>query len=574
VSNRPVLDATAGPEPGHTPRKGDRPQRVARAGLPFLAALAAMAWFFRATWAERRLPGDLGDARWSVALTEHWHAVWRGDAPVRTVGFFAPLDATLGMSDPFLVQGQFHAAARVVGATPVTAWFGAHLAMYAIGALGVAVLARRLVAGVGAQVLFVLVACLSYPLVSHMNHVQVFGFLWVAWLVVALDELRRPAGNRRRLAAVAALALGPPLLALSSWYAFAMGGLVLATLGAALALMSPRAAVRAAVGETIGAVGATLRTPPGASMAVFGAGLWVFALWVYLPARELVPPPTWDEVVFFSPRWDDLVNASLGGGGVWSELYQWLFGDRPATGERELGFTVVLAATLVVSGPLAASARARSASGTPARRAADQALACWLTVVGLCGLFVVTDDGWGLFRFLFDTVPGMESLRSPFRVQILLYPLAVITVLRATEAVASGYPTGSRRRTAWGAVLPVVLLGVILVEGVRPPISQWRSSELMPPTLAAVVGPAQGCPMVVVAEQPDGRPVWQGSVDAVLFSMTVEAPTAQGYSRSWPVGHPGPQVPPEVLLGWLGAGGYRGEVCVIWPAGIERRLVG
>lgn len=93
--------ATVGPTGDRTAtRRRDRWM----AYFPFAAVLAT-AWVFRAVRGGR-LPGDLGDARWTIGLHEHWYRVWSGQESIRDLHYCCPLPNTLGTSEAFLVQGQ------------------------------------------------------------------------------------------------------------------------------------------------------------------------------------------------------------------------------------------------------------------------------------------------------------------------------------------------------------------------------------------------------------------------------------------------------------------------------------
>ena len=43
---------------------------------PYVTAMLATLWVFRRALFDGELPGNVGDARWTVALFEHWHRVW------------------------------------------------------------------------------------------------------------------------------------------------------------------------------------------------------------------------------------------------------------------------------------------------------------------------------------------------------------------------------------------------------------------------------------------------------------------------------------------------------------------
>jgi len=141
-SNKPSVEPAAdGPGPG-SDRTGPRSSwwRLLRF-LPELAAVLATVWVFRRVIRGGMLPGDIGDARWTIALHEHWYRVWSGQDGIRDLYYYFPLKNTLGTSDAFLVQGQIYSLARLLGFTVVNSWVIAGFGFFLVGALGIAVLA-------------------------------------------------------------------------------------------------------------------------------------------------------------------------------------------------------------------------------------------------------------------------------------------------------------------------------------------------------------------------------------------------------------------------------------------------
>ena len=47
-----------------------------------------------------RIPGDLGDARLTVYVVEHWYQVFRGQAEPLSPDMFYPVKGTIGLSHP------------------------------------------------------------------------------------------------------------------------------------------------------------------------------------------------------------------------------------------------------------------------------------------------------------------------------------------------------------------------------------------------------------------------------------------------------------------------------------------
>src|SRR6478752_5887787 len=59
-----------------------RTHRRLLGALPAVAAVLSTLWVFRAAIFQGRLPGNIGDSRWTVALHEHWYRVWQGQEAI------------------------------------------------------------------------------------------------------------------------------------------------------------------------------------------------------------------------------------------------------------------------------------------------------------------------------------------------------------------------------------------------------------------------------------------------------------------------------------------------------------
>ncbi|MEM8621730.1 MAG: hypothetical protein AAGF73_18645, partial [Actinomycetota bacterium] len=186
--------------------------------LPYVAATIGALWMFRSVFSGQ-LPGNIGDARWTVALHEHWYRVWQGDAALRDLPSFYPVEGTLGTSDAFFAQGQIYAALRTFGAGMIDSWTLTQFLTFLFGTLGLAALSRRTLTTVWGRVAFVALCATSYPVYLQLGHVQLFAIFWPAWIIVAAIDF---AADRRRVLSATVLAVLPPVLALSSWYVFVL----------------------------------------------------------------------------------------------------------------------------------------------------------------------------------------------------------------------------------------------------------------------------------------------------------------------------------------------------------------
>ena len=511
------------------------------------------------------------DARWTTALTEHWYRVWTGAESIRELPFFFPQGRTIGISDPFLVQGQLHAVARALGAGLLESWLLAQVVTFLAGAIGVAVLSRLLLRTVWAQVAFVVVACTSYPLALQIAHPQTFMFLWLSWLAVGIHEVwTRPSPGRARRGLVLLLVL-PPLIAMSGFYALALGLLVVVILVVWRAVVSGGRTLRPAVAARLRGGRDDLRSPAVLVAVVIAGALWAFAAWLFLPGRSVLPDYAWSDVLPFAPRWSDVIDAREGdGGGIWLDLYGVLFEPNTTSNvETRLGFTpLLLVSAMVVGVALVVASVRRTPSGATA--AARWSLAGWLTLLTTIVLLVTYDNGFSLYEWIWTYVPGFEAVRAPFRVQLILYPLAAVIVLRWIEDRAQPAGAISRRRRVLVGTAGCALAAGIVVEMYRPPYFDWDRREVLNAELFIQVDDiAARCDAFVLVDPPPGTPSWLQAIDAVLLATLSGVPTPQGYSRDVPLGHPGYDADAAALVRWMRAQGFTGDTCVVSRNGIE-----
>jgi hypothetical protein len=542
--------------------------------LPALAAVLSTIWVFRTVLFSGELPGDIGDSRWTIALHEHWYRVWTGQESIRDLHYYYPLPKTLGTSDAYLVQGALYSFARLLGVGLVDAWVFAAVGIFLIGGLGVAVLSRQLLDGLAAQTAFVVLCCTSYAVFAGYTHVQLFGMLAVSWLFVGLHDLVSRRHVRR---GIALLVVVPPVLALSSWYPMVLGAIVLGFLTIALALVSSGAGIARTVRHVGADLWRTLRSVPGVLLAVLLVLLWGAVLWVYLPSRGVLPPAQWIEVQTYSPRWSDIWNAIIGGGGLWSWLYLRFPTLAQSNTEQQYGFTPVLFGAFTVAGLwlLRTSVLAprrpvpgRRPEAGPASVGRTGLLAATLAVIAVLAFFLMDERGLSIYRSVWSRLPGLETIRSPYRVMTILYGMVLFVVVRSIELVWRQAPLlRARWRRAGFAVAVGALLLLSFAEMQRVPDTRWTRDQLLPAAMLAQVDQIRAScdAFVVLGDDPDG-PGWLTPINAVMLSTISGVPTPQGYARADPVGYPdtgAADYDPISLVGWMREQGFDGRACAV-----------
>jgi hypothetical protein len=551
------------------PPPATQPTRTRRGALlPYLAALLVTTYV---CWpmASGRYFGDVGDARWTVSLHEHWYRVWQGREAINSLLSYDPLTGTLGTSDAFFVQGQIYSVARLLGAGLPQAWAMTQVAFFVIGALGVATLSGYLVKYVATRCAFVVLVCASYPVIFSIGHVQLIGFLSTSWIVVGWFELSR---RRHVLLGWILVCLVPPLIALSSWYAIVLFVAVAAFVSAFQLLFSSGREITRGGRILFAQLWSLLVRPPAVVTAVLGLALWVSVAWIYLPAKRLLPPPQWNDTLTFAPRWSEVLNASGQGGGIWGQLYARLV-HSPVGFEQARGFTPVLFICFMVLGiahlrrTVLADRGGDSVGSWPGSR---RLAAVWLAVLAAVASVIVDERGLGVYYFVFNHVPGMDSIRSPFRIQAFTYALAILVVLRSVELLVDEVPRPGHsgvvlRRIAVAVGVGMVL--VILVEMQRPIPANWSPQQFLDPALLQQVSTAQRvCDAIVVDNATDPL---LNVIDGVDFAAVSGLPTPQGYGRADPLGHPGLAATPSQLATWMRSHGFAGRICQVSPAAVQ-----
>ena len=548
--------------------------------LPYLAAVLVTAYVC-SPMASGRYFGNVYDARWTVSLHEHWYRVWQGREGVTDLLSYDPLTGTLGTSDAFFVQGQVYSLFRLLGAGLPQAWAITQATIFLAGALGVAALSGYVLKYAAARFAFVALVCASYPVILSIGHVQLIGFLSTSWIAVGWFQLSR---RRHVLRGWLILCLLPPLIALSSWYAIVLFLVVAAFVVISQLIFTSREAIVRSGRILLSTTGKLLTRPTAIVGGVVGLAFWVAVAGIYLPSKRLLPPPQWQDTVAFAPRFSDILDATGQGGGVWGQVYARYYGQFVIDFEQARGFTPVLFVSFMALGlfHLRQAVVARRETEAPtehtdtqtetdrSRPGSRQLAAVWVAVLAVVAFVIVDERGLGLYKFVFTHVPGMDSIRAPFRIQALTYALAILVLLRSTEMLVERMMrTGRPRMWTRGlaVVVGVALALAVFVEMQRPIPANWSSQQFLSPALVERVPEAlEKCNAVVVTGSTD---TLTNVVDGVDFAALSGLPTPQGYGRADPLGHPGLGATPTQLAAWMRQQGFDGRICQITPAAVE-----
>jgi hypothetical protein len=538
-----------------------------------VAVIVATAVPFRGL-ASGLLIGGVVDARWTVALHEHWYRWLHGLEGLTSTLYYFPAPDTVGLSDAFLLQGLVHSGLRTAGMSPVDAWSATGVLLVLAGNVALALLSLRILQSLPLRIVFVIAAGTSYAFVAQLVHPQTAGYALVAWLALLL--VVGWAGPPPRTAW--AWCLVPPLwvlLALSAWYA-AVFTLLLGVLAVLLApILFP-------VNGLVAHARRRLLTIPRWLAAACGvATVGLAALWavVYLPVAGETTRDWYADGAPFAPQLSDFVNVTSPDGGIWDPLMRAAALTESGTSvEQRLGLTPVLVVAFLV----ASVAALASVSRRPSRFGRLQ---LWSALIIVTAIVLVVIDGrsQGLWRLVWAWVPGGSSVRAPMRIMVILTPLVLVVVLRALERLVLGR-TGRPRVAA--LVLVSVTCVALVVEQQRPAPAGWTAQEFVPVeyTDASVALVDSGCEAFFLvppdgefgsrlAARPDGA-VATSNIDAVAIAVQSGIPTLNGNAARLPLAYPaegGYVADVTALLSWARALKPDTAVCVVDAHGAVER---
>ena len=516
-----------------------------------------------------KLLGDLGDARWTVSVYEHWFRFFGGHEALGSTLFFFPAQDTLGFSDAFLAPGIVHALLRAMTLDPVTSWSIATCVLIFVGNLGIALLAHQVFRSLSVKLVFVLIAGTTYAFVTQLEHVQTLGY-GIFWWIIALYLYGRHGTSKRSRTAwffvLPVLALG----ALTSWYPvfffFMVGAIAVVftfifTRSARWVVTPWRRARSLSLTGWVLSLGVTL-------------GLGAAWLLVYVPVLGALRKP-WTEYLTYGPHVVDVVNV-MGGAGIWWDLVQVLDPTvTPSSAEHAMGIPPILFVSFVVVSLwlLAMAIRRRIAVPTALVVGAITVWATWLVVM------IFGEGGFSLFHLLWKFLPGATSIRAAFRVNIVLTVIVLLIVIYVVEKwVLDGNRTHARRHSlrVLGAA---VLLCLFFIEQQRPAPTNWTADQFVAPPLRSSLSQLEhsSCTSFLLTE-PGPESVhpeswwWLVQVDATALAVSSEIATINGYSGNFPGGYP--FIPPtsaesiSAYLDWAQGLGLT-DTCLVSAGGVR-----
>ncbi len=469
------------------------------------------------------MPGDLGDARFNLAVLEFFYRNLAALLHGRPTGFlnapfFYPWPKVTNFSDTFWGDGETYALARALGAGELAsfrAWFVAGFVLtYAATFLSLRALGLRAWGAAAGAFLFTF----PLPMTAQFGHAQLIYRLWVPPAFVAFDRLL----TRASLRAGAACVLFAALQFAASVYLGLFLCLLLASHTVAvllvgrdrLALPSP-ASVRA------------LR--PSArweTWMVFIVGLIILAV-VMVPYHAVQSlygfGRSWPEVATLLPRPGSflLTNVSR----IWPDLSSDF--PYPAVWEQQLfpGLSAIIPPIWFLISP-------------SARRRQPQAAALLVTIL-IFFLLTIDVRGHTIYRLIYP-VPGFSAIRAMCRViLVMMLPPSVLLGLMIDDLTKAQELKTAEWQAAGRACAFVLSAFLILecgfVSAITSAPAAWRErAEALAARLPKQL-PSGAVLALSTKRRSEDITLWTfGQIDAELAASALGIRTMDGYSGYFP----------------------------------------
>ncbi|CAB4918740.1 unannotated protein [freshwater metagenome] len=514
-----------------------------------LVFLVCSLWFWRHTdlLGHGFLPGDNGDARFTMVLYEHWYQFFTGHTGLSQTLFFYPTHDTLVFSDSFFLQGFIHSIFRGAGFGMLNAWLVTTVLVQLFSAYSAVLIAHKLKLRAIPGAVLVIYWGYNSTMWAQSTHVQHVLYPFVGWIILAGFGFMHAQTFRGKILYLTLALNLSLLLALSSIYAFIFS-LLYSGLGAAiyifwcasknklhdnillnLKLFLQRSFKRIDFKNLL----KTILVP-----IILSIPLTFIFLKIYVFDTSFRTVREASTVSFFSPTFTDFFNPpsdNLLFGRVLQKLFSY---GLPGTGEPGMGFTPAFLAILLVT--IAIAMRKNLSINRELLRVPLMILVS----VSFVELLILKDARGFSFWFLtFEQLPGFNSLRALSRIHTFQYMMASLAVAVILDKLIDYFsPSGRIGKVHFNSrllkiSLPLVVVVLILAES-TPNVGRWTADELKIVSIAkkskADFAQCKSFSVVPSDAQIRQRAMYAWIIDAQVLSALYSKPTLQGYSGGEP----------------------------------------
>jgi hypothetical protein len=464
-----------------------------------------------------KLLGDPFDSRLQIVLHEHWWRWFNGLVGFRDTEFFYPFDKALGYSDVFLTQGIVYSFFRFLGFTLSSSWSITTIGLLLIGNLGWVFIAQKFVKNYVLQILMVLtfVSSLSFAYYFTLNpNIMGYSFIsWFALFIISISKEKNRLVKNQKISIFITLFL---IYALSCWYAAFFLGLVL-TIRLLLEAVFRSKEFNFSLSQH------GLRNL--AKQYYLQAPLQLFLIWLFVYVYVLVandPLRSVNELLENSPRVSYLANGSSADGTKLSgSFFKQLYLNLGLDLDKEYGIGLGLFTTFF--GLL-------SLSYIIYNRLFSLSKYLWICAITFVYVyFLVWEDKFSIHKFLFESIPGFDSIRYPARYVIFIGFSLILLIFFILDQIVKD--SNFKKKSL------IFLVGsLIFIDQYRASFKGWDSDTLVNIELMKQKQDIITSCDYFYYDFPGGW--WNEQIEAMMFSIQIGVPTINGYSGAFPPNYP------------------------------------
>lgn len=464
-----------------------------------------------------KLLGDPFDSRLQIVLHEHWWRWFNGLVNFRDTEFFYPFDKALGYSDVFLTQGIVFSFFRFIGFELASSWSITTIGLLLIGNLGWALIAQKFIKNYVLQILMVLtfVSSLSFVYYFTLNP-NIMGYSFISWFtlfVINISQEKNQLNKNRKISIFITLFI---IYALSCWYAaFFVGMVLIARL--LLELVFRKKVFNFSQNQY------SFRKL--IKQYYLQAPVQLFLIWLFVYVYVLVandPSRSVDELLVNSPRVSYLANGSnVDGTKLSGAFFKQLYLNLGLDFNKEYGIGIGLLTTSFGFLSLGYIIYKRLFS------LSEYLWICAITIVYL--YFHVWPNESSIHKFLFELIPGFDSIRYPARFVIIIGFSVILLIFFILDQILKD--SNIKKKTL------ILLFGsLIFIDQYRASFRGWDSDTLVNKELMKQKQAIKTSCDYFYYDFPGGW--WNEQIEAMTFSIQIGVPTVNGYSGAFPPGYP------------------------------------
>lgn len=467
-----------------------------------------------------KLIGEPFDARLMISLHEHMWRWLNGFVSFRDTEFFYPYQTALGFSDVFLVQGLVYSMFRIVGFDSMSSWLNVTILLTIIGNIGWAFVAKKFMINFVVQLLFIMTIISSLSFVYYMGlNPNIVGYSFLSWFFLLFNSLVNEKNSQKKHVKICLFVLSVLIYALSCWYGTFF---LLITLAFRYLILFILKKEKIKLSFKFKVTKVYLLFSP--AIVFFG---WLF-YFVYITIA-LQPDRPVDDLIRNSPRIQQILKgANPNGGGiegsVFSNLYRFLnldtpiiYGPKLGDWGGGLGLFIPFATILVLLLNIYYKKFLKDYS--------------WIAAVTLVySYFAVFGDDNSAHAYLFNSIIGLNSIRSPSRYIIFIGYASIFLVFNYFDKIFSSLHQIKIR------FLLLMFLSILVLDQQRSSFNGWDRKDFINAELMATKVEIQKNCDYFYYDHPGGW--WFDQIEALTFAVQVGVPTVNGYSGAYPPGYP------------------------------------